>query len=102
LSPHPRVLLSFPTRRSSDPSSARGTPRPVAASVTRISAHAPAGPASAGPGAGLASRPLDGFLPQRARSAPPARGRAHGPVVAGRSEEHTSELQSLTNPARPL
>src|SRR5438046_2385074 len=96
--PSPPSSPLFPTRRSSD----LGLPGAAAAPAARDPdpQPAPRGVAAGGRGAGAgrgADRPLDlGGQPLRIA---PGRleARPHPRRAAPRSEEHTSELQSLTN-----
>src|SRR5262245_66587934 len=76
-SAHSRDLHSFPTRRSSDLSQAPGVPRGVARSVVNVAITVFMAGRNCATRRALARRP---------GQAPPA---------ARRSEEHTSELQSL-------
>src|SRR5205814_9688359 len=91
---HPRPLPPSPTRRSSDLGPLDWTD----ADIVRGGPCDPNGPLVPPPSVGEPiARPAPSHLP----AAPPSRPRAHLPPGArldpahGRSEEHTSELQSL-------
>src|SRR5207249_10275502 len=75
---HLRDLPSFPTRRSSDLR---------ARAAARLSARCAGGPGGVRP---MPAQPLRRF----GAAAQPGAAAALGPPASGRSEEHTSELQS--------
>src|SRR5262249_62038455 len=83
--PPPRALHSFPTRRSSDLPAGR---------LPEHALDARAVPAPPAHHLARAQRPARELLAETRER--PARRAARG-LDAGRSEEHTSELQSLTN-----
>src|SRR5262249_59088746 len=93
--PHHRALPSFPTRRSSDltiPQSRDGPPR--IRSIDRRPSPYPS-PRKRGEGiSGRMHRPALSFRSERDSSFIPHPSSFPTPF---RSEEHTSELQSLTN-----